>query len=173
MKKLAIGVMLAAGLALSASVVEAAAPKDELKIGFVDGTRLSQEAPQAKEASDRLAKEFEPRKDELIKAQDQLRDREERFNKDSALMSATEKQKKERELAVAERDLRTKQSEFQEDLTIRRNEELGKVMDSLRAAIQTYGKEQGYDIILFDGVSYASDRVNLTDEILKRLKSGK
>ncbi len=167
MKKLVMSMVLAAGLVLPLGAVA----KDELKIGFVDGTRLSQEAPQAKAASDRLAKEFEPRKNDIVKAQEQMRDREERFVKDSAFMSAADKQKKERDLVSAQRDLRTKQSEFQEDLTIRRNEELAKVMDSLRLAIQEYGKNDGYDLILFDGVSYASDRVNLTDEILKKLKA--
>lgn len=162
-----MSMVLAAGLVLPLGAVA----KDELKIGFVDGTRLSQEAPQAKAASDRLAKEFEPRKNDIVKAQEQMRDREERFVKDSAFMSAADKQKKERDLVSAQRDLRTKQSEFQEDLTIRRNEELAKVMDSLRLAIQEYGKNDGYDLILFDGVSYASDRVNLTDEILKKLKA--
>ena len=169
MKKLAMCMVLAVGLALPAWA--AAAAKDELKIGFVDGTRLSQEAPQAKAASDRLAKEFEPRKNEIVKAQEQMRDREERFVKESAFMSAADKQKKERELATAQRELRSKQNEFQEDLTIRRNEELAKVMDSLRTAIQEYGKAEGYDLILFEGVSYASDRVNLTDEVLKKLKA--
>ena len=173
MKKIAMSMMLAASLALPAWVVEAAAAKDELKIGFVDGTRLSQEAPQAKAASDRLAKEFEPRKNEIVKAQDQMRESEDRFAKDSAFMSAADKQKKERELTAAQRELRTKQNEFQEDLTIRRNEELAKVMDTLRSAIQEYGKAEGYDLILFEGVSYASDRVNLTDEILKKLKTAK
>ena len=167
MKNLAISMVLAVGLALPALVVA----KDGLKIGFVDGTRLSQEAPQAKAASDRIAKEFEPRKNEILKTQDQVRERQERLLKDSAFMSAADKQKKERELATAERDLRMKQTEFQEDLTIRRNDELAKVMDSLRTAIQEYGKSEGYDLILFEGVSYASDRVNLTDAILKKLKA--
>lgn len=162
-----MSMVLAAGLALPFWAVA----KDELKIGFVDGARLSQEAPQAKAASERLAKEFEPRKNEIVKAQDQMREREERFVKESAFMSAADKQKKERELATAQRELRMKQSEFQEDLTIRRNDELAKVMDSLRAAIQEYGKAEGYDLILFEGVSYASDRVNLTDEVLKKLKT--
>lgn len=169
MKKLAMSVILAMGLVVSVGTYA----KDELKIGFVDGTRLSQESPQAKAASDRLAKEFEPRKDEILKAQDQLQEREDRFVKDSTFMSAGDKQKKERELSMAQRDLRKMQSDFQEDLTIRRNEELAKVMDALRAAIQNYGKSEGYDLILFEGVSYASDRVNLTDEILKRLKATK
>lgn len=167
MKKLTMSMVLVAGLVLPTWAVA----KDELKIGFVDGTRLSQEAPQAKTASDRLAKEFEPRKNEILKAQEQIREREERLTKDGSFMSAADKQKKERELATADRELRMKQTEFQEDLTIRRNDELAKVMDSLRSAIQEYGKSEGYDLILFEGVSYASDRVNLTDAILKKLKA--
>lgn len=37
--------------------------------------------------------------------------------------------------------------------------------------IQAYGKQQGYDFIFTDSsIAYASDAVNITDEILEELK---
>ena len=143
---------------------------ENFKIGFVDGLRLSQESPQAKEAIKRLNKEFEPRKNQLLDTQKQLREREEQFYKDSAFMSLTEKQKKEREIVTAKRELKLKETEFREDLTIRQNEEMAKVQGKLRDAIQAYGKENGFDLILFEGVSFASEKVNITDAVLKKLQ---
>lgn len=150
-------------------IAPGASMAEDLKIGFVDGARLVQEAPQAKEASARMTKEFQPRQDELIKLQDKVTTDEEKFVKDSAFMSAAEKQKREREIVAAKRDLRFKETEFREDLTIRRSEEMEKVWAVLRKAIQSYGEEKGFDLIMFEGVSYASDRVNVTDDILKQL----
>lgn len=141
-----------------------------VKIGFVNGTRLVEESPQAKAAAERMKKEFDPRQQALLDAQTQLRGREERFLKDSAFMSVTEKQNSEREIVSSQRELRLKQTELQEDFTIRRNQEMAKVWDVLRNTIQEFAKSEGFDLILFEGVSYASERVDVTDKILGSLK---
>ncbi|MFC1749633.1 OmpH family outer membrane protein [Pseudomonadota bacterium] len=140
------------------------------KIGFVNGARLAEEAPQAIAAGERLTKEFEPRKDEILQLQESLAKQEEAFLKDSAFMSTTEKQKKERALVSGKRELRLAETEFREDLTIRRNEEMAKVWEVLREAIQEYGTKENYDLIMFEGVSYASDKVNVTEKVLTLLK---
>ena len=166
MKKLIASLLLVGAIAMPV-VVNAEA----LKIGFVNGTRLVEESPQAQAAADRIKKEFDPRQQELLKAQDQLRERQDRFLKDSAFMSAAEKQNKERDIVSAQREMRLRETELREDFTIRRNQEMAKVWEILRNTIQTYGKEQGYDLILFEGVSYASPQVDVTDDILKQLKN--
>ncbi len=165
MKKLITNLWLVA--ALAAPVAAAAA---DIKIGFVNGTRLVEESPQAQAAAERIKKEFDPRQQEILKAQQQLRDREERFLKDSTFMSADEKQKKEREIVSAQRELHLRETELREDFTIRRNQEMAKVWEVLRDSIQSYGRDNNFDLILFEGVSYASPRVDVTDKILERLK---
>lgn len=162
--------LLASMLVAGTLMLPVAANAEDTKIGFVNGTRLVEESPQAQVAADRIKKEFEPRQQEILKAQKQLRDREERFLKDSAFMSAAEKQKKQREIVSAKRELKLKDTELREDFTIRRNQEMAKVWDVLREAIQTYAKDQNFDLILFEGVSYASPRVEVTDAVLKSLK---
>ncbi len=165
MKKLIAGLLMLGTLAMPV-VINAA----EIKIGFVNGTRLVEESPQAQAAAERIKKEFDPRQQDILTAQKQLRDREERFLKDSSFMSASEKQNKEREIVSAQRELRLKETELREDFTIRRNQEMAKVWEVLRDTIQTYGKDEGFDLILFEGVSYASADVDVTDDILKHLK---
>jgi outer membrane protein len=147
-----------------------AAGAADLKIGFVNGTRLVEESPQAQAAAERIKKEFDPRQQEILEAQQQLRQREEQFLKDSAFMSADEKQKKERQIVSAQRELRLRETELREDFTIRRNQEMAKVWEVLRDSIQSYGKDHNFDLILFEGVSYASPEVDVTDKILERLK---
>jgi Skp family chaperone for outer membrane proteins len=45
------------------------------------------------------------------------------------------------------------------------------VQISVKAAIQTYGSKNGYDFIFTDSsIAYASDAVNITQEILEELK---
>ena len=139
------------------------------KIGYVNSAKLFVEAPQAKEANDRLVREFEPRKEVLLELKNALRDDETAFIKGSALMSAEQRNKKERDLINRQRELKLKETEFGEEVAIRRSSEMEKVQNFLRGAIQDYGKEKNYDIIFFEGVSYASERVDITDEIIERL----
>ncbi len=162
--------MLASLLMAGVLLMPVSVNAEDTKIGFVNGTRLVEESPQAQAAAERIKKEFEPRQQEILQAQQQLRDREERFLKDSAFMSATEKQKKQREIVSAQRELKLKDTELREDFTIRRNQEMAKVWEVLREAIQAYAKDQNFDLILFEGVSYASPKVEVTDAVLKRLK---
>lgn len=162
MKKLILAVLVCA--------LPVLAQAEATKIGFVNGARLAEEAPQAVAAGERLTKEFEPRKEDILTRQEAVAKKEETFLKDSAFMSTTEKTKKERELLSEKRELRLAETEFREDLTIRRNEEMAKVWEVLREAIQEYGKTEKYDLIMFEGVSYASDRVNVTNDVLELLK---
>ena len=165
MKKMLTSLLVAGALMLPIGV-----NAEDTKIGFVNGTRLVEESPQAQSAAERIKKEFEPRQQEILKVQQQLREREERFLKDSAFMSAEEKQKKQREIVSAQRELKLQDTELREDFTIRRNQEMAKVWEVLREAIQAYAKDQNFDLILFEGVSYASPKVEVTDAVLARLK---
>ncbi len=157
-------------LALAAFMAPQVGMAKDLKIGFVNAAELIQQSPQAKEATERLKKEFEPRQQELMGKGEQLLAEQEKFQKDAPLMSAEQRQRKERELVNLQRELKLQDTALKEDFTIRRNEEMAKVQDKLRETIQTIGKREGFDLILYEGVSYASERVDITDLVIKNLK---
>jgi outer membrane protein len=70
-----------------------------------------------------------------------------------------------------QREVARLQTEFQEDLTLRQNEELGNLQRSLLAEVQTYAQEQGYDLVVGDGVLFASTAVNITDDVLRAIET--
>jgi Skp family chaperone for outer membrane proteins len=60
---------------------------------------------------------------------------------------------------------------LKEDVQAKQRELLQQVQSEIKAVIQAYGKAQGYDFIFTDtSIAFASDTVNITDEILKELK---
>jgi outer membrane protein len=63
------------------------------------------------------------------------------------------------------------QTEFQEDLNLRQNEELGNLQRSILAEVQLYAQAQGFDLVVGDGVLYASTTVNITDEVLRAIET--
>lgn len=146
------------------------APAQELKIGFVNPAKVSNEAPQAEAARRQLEQEFAPRDQELVEMQQALQKMEERLNRDGAIMSESERRELERKIVERKREIRRAQEAFREDFNIRRNEELGKLQRRIVDTITQVAKEQGFDLVVSDGVIFASERIDITDLIIERLK---
>ena len=141
----------------------------ETKIGFVDTVKLMEAAPQAKSAQSKIESEFSPREKELVALQRAIKTKEDKLSRDGAVMSESERSKLERDILAKRRDLKRSQDEFRDDLNIRRNEVLAKLQKDMYEAVVTLGKEQKYDLILTQGVVYNSDKVDITDAVLKKL----
>jgi len=142
----------------------------EVKIGFVNTVKLMEEAPQAKAAISKMEAEFAPREKELVALQRDIKQAEDKLGRDAAVMSDADRGKTERDLVSRKRDLKRAQDEFREDLNIRRNEELSKLQRRLYDAIVDLAKAENYDLIVSEGVVFASTRIDITDAVLTRLK---
>jgi len=160
-----IAATLLASATLGASFAHA-----ELRIGFVNAARVLEEAPQATAARDNLQQEFAPRDRELVTMQKEIKALEEKLARDAAVMSETEQRGLERDVLSRKRELKRSQDVFREDFNIRRNEELGKLQRLVVETIRTVAKEQKFDLMLTDGVLYASDKVEVTEKVLDILR---
>jgi len=152
-------------LALGAGTAIAA----DYKVGFVNTERLFREAAPAKRAQLKLEKEFAARDAEIQKLGKQVRDLQAQVEKDGATMSETERRNRERDLANLTRDLQRAQREFREDLNLRRNEELASVQERANKVIQQMAEAEKFDLILQDPVVYASQRIDITEKVIKAL----
>ena len=63
------------------------------------------------------------------------------------------------------------QNEFREDLNLRRNEELGILQSLLLKEVQDYAQAAGYDLVVGDGVLFASSAVNITENVLRAMEA--
>lgn len=141
----------------------------ELKVGYVQVERILQEAPQTSESGKRLEKEFAPRTQELDRLQKQIKDIETALDKDSLTMSETDRKNKERDVANLKIDFQRKQRELREDINLRKNEELGALQDRINKAVTAVSEAEGYDLVVYGGVAYASKKIDITDKVLKSL----
>ncbi len=162
--------LLILGCLLTAGVT--AVQAGDFKVGFVNAAVLLDKAPQAESARKKLESEFSAREKELLAQQKKTQDMEAKLSRDSATMSDGEQRKLERDLMSKKRDLKNAQDEFRDDLNIRRNEELGKLQRSVYEVIVAMAKQEKYDMIVGDGVIYASEQVDITDKVLQKLKAG-
>jgi outer membrane protein len=138
----------------------------ETKMGYVNFQKLLEDAPQTKAAMQALENEFAPRRRELLTMQNDLKARDEKFQKEGAVMSEADRVKAEKQLRDQQREFSRKAGEFQDDASTRRNEEIGKVQRYLVTEIQGYATAQGYDLVLGDAVFFAKGPLDITANVL-------
>lgn len=150
--------------------VSSSAQAQEYRIGAVNAVRILEQSPQAAAMRSQIEQEFAPRDRELVADQKRLKEMEDRLQRDAAIMSESERQNLEREIINLRREMKRDQDEFREDLTFRRNEELTKIQKEIVQAIQTVAKQNNYDIVLSEGVIFASTKVDITDLVIEYLQ---
>jgi len=138
----------------------------ENKIGVVNFQKLLEDAPQTKTAMAALETEFSPRRRDLLTMQNDLKARDEKLQREGAVMAETDRAKAEKSLRDEQREFSRKAGEFQDDASTRRNEELGKVQRYLVSEIQAYASAQGFDLVLGDGVFFAKPQLDITAQVL-------
>ncbi len=159
-------VALASTLSLLAPAVYA-----ESKIGFINLQRVSNEAPQAVRAMKKIKSEFDKRDQDLQKLAKQLQTMQEKMEKDGLTMSESERRVREREFGDMNRELQRKQREFREDLSVRQNEELASLYESVNKVIKKIAETEKYDLIVQEAV-YFSPGIDITSKVIKALSDG-
>ena len=141
-----------------------------LKIGFIDTEQVIVNLTQYKNSVDKLSREFEPKKQELLdlfKHIELLRTNIE-FNKKINTLDSSEI-----ELAKL-KDLEEsfeKETEFwQKSMNSNKINLLNKIENLINISINDYAIEEGYDLILYKDVAFVSDKVNITQQIIEKIE---
>lgn len=154
---------------LSVSAYSAA---QEIKIGYVNSERVLREANLAKTAQLKLEAEFGKREKDLKDQEAKLRGAAEKLEKDAPTLAEAERNRRQRDLVEVDRDLQRKRREWQEDLTQRKNEELGAVVERANRVIKQIFDAEKYDLILQDALN-VSARVDITKKVIDTLNAQK
>lgn len=141
----------------------------ELKVGYVQVDKILQDAPQTAESGKKLEREFSPRSQELDRMSKQIKELEAVLDKDGLTLSEADRRNKERDVQNIKIEFQRKQRELREDINLRKNEELGSLQDRINKAVQSVSEAEGYDLVVYSGVAYASKKIDITDKVLKLL----
>ena len=142
----------------------------ELRIGYVSGERVLRDSIPAKAAQAKLEAEFSKREKDIADVASRLKAASEKLEKDAPTLSEAERGRRQRDLVEQDREFQRKRREFQEDLTQRKNEELGAVIERANKAIKQIFEQEKYDLIVQDAV-FASSRVDITDKVIRALNT--
>ncbi|HYN54521.1 MAG TPA: OmpH family outer membrane protein [Methylotenera sp.] len=152
-----------------AIIAPLSAQSAELKVGYVQVDKILQDAPQTAESGKKLEREFSPRSLELDRMSKQIKELESVLDKEGLTISETERRSKERDVQNIKIEFQRKQRELREDINLRKNEELGSLQDRINKAVQSVAEADGYDLVVYSGVAYASKKIDITDKVLKLL----
>lgn len=159
-------------LALTAPALaaEAGSADEPLRIAVVDIARLIDESPHAQVITGDLREEFAPIERQLSAMQQELQAMDERLRNEGEFMTETERWELNRDIAALDRQLQRRNTEYLEDVNLRRNEELARLQQIVVEAVRGYAHEQGFDLVLGDAIVYASDRSEITEQVMLRLQ---
>lgn len=142
----------------------------EMKIGVIDLAQLLREAPQARNLRESLEADLEQRKRTLAREETAFTQKQESFDREAATLAPERREQAERELLLAQRELIRKRRQFEEELQARRMEGLREIDRSVTRVIRQLAEREKYDLILSEGVLYASPRMDITAKVIQELQ---
>lgn len=142
----------------------------ELRIGYVNTERISNEAATAKLAQQKLQQEFSKREKELVELGNTVKALADKFEREAPTLAESQRALRQKQLLDQDREFQRKRREFQEDLAVRKNEELQAVLERATKVIQQVAEAEKIDLVLQEAV-YVNPRLNITDKVLKILNA--
>ena len=161
---IAAGIVIA--VAASSAAAQQAAPS--VKVGFVSMERVMRDAIPAQRAQKSLEGEIQKRDQEMRRLTEQLKRLQAELDKMPATAGDSERRTKERSLADLGREFERKKVSYTEDLEQRRNEAMGQVIEQANRAVRQVAEQGNFDII-FQEAAYMSQRIDITDQVIKAL----
>ncbi|MEY2624690.1 MAG: hypothetical protein RL412_465 [Pseudomonadota bacterium] len=156
---------------VAVAALMAAPAMAEIKIGVLDFGRLMDESPQGKALIESLRSEAAAKQRELQTQAASLQTKRDKLAKDRATMTPDQISRAEKDVRDGERDLARRQSEVNDDFNARRNEEMGKLQRTLIEEVRSYSKAQNFDLVVTDGVIYATSALDITPGVLAGMQS--
>lgn len=157
-------------LALALSVFAVNVFADSAKIGVVDLQKIMQTSSQMKDIQQKLEKEFKPRRDKLVAMEANLKSDMEKFKRDSAVLSATQKKDLEKKIIGMQQQFERDGQQYQQELSTANNEAMEGLYTKVRSAISKVAKDDKYDLIVQkDAAPFSVEALDVTDKVVKAI----
>lgn len=144
---------------------------DAAKIGVVDLQKIMQTSPQMKAITQKLEKEFKPRRDKLVAMEEVLKKDMETFKRDGAVMNNTQKKDMEKKIVTGQQVFEREGQQYQQELSTAHNEAMEGLYGKIRKAISKVAESEKYDIVLQkDAAPFSATRLDITEPVMKQIE---
>ncbi len=142
----------------------------EVSVAVVDVVRLQSEAPQIAELRSEIKMEFAEREAKVASQEEQIAQLEERLVRDRSKISDAEAKSVRRDIRSRTLRLENAKEELESDRRLRLSEEMDHLRRVLAEVIAEVAEAEELDLVLESGVTWASERANITDKVLARMR---
>ena len=143
----------------------------DMKVGVMNVQKVLVNSVSGKAAKEKFDQKMQDLQSKFKAEEQELVDMQGEIEKKSSAWSEETKQLKVREFQKKRRELQEKSEDARFELKTLQDKELAPILKALEGVVDTYGKNNGYTIILDSkaGVIYFSDVVDITDQLVKEL----
>ena len=140
-----------------------------IKIGFVNENILFNEYAKAKGVEKIMEDKFSVPKKNLEKMVEDIKSLEKEIKTNELLMTESKLKSSKEKLNQMIMEYRQKGTALENEFKQVRSQEMNSFRQIVSDVIKAYADKNKYDLILNDGVMFAADNVNITDEISSRV----
>ena len=143
---------------------------ETIKIGYIDTDYVVNNVPQYQKSVDEISKEFEPKKQELLILFDYIEILRGKINAINKSKNKENLQIEISKLAAVEETFKKETEFWQEAMNNKKIELLQKIELLINTAINELAISENYDLILYENAAFVSEKVNITNEVIERIK---
>ena len=153
-------------LALLATSINA----QSIKIGYIDVEKVINSLSQYQHDNDSLIQQFEPKKQQLLALFKHIELLKENLNNVDKSINNENYQKELDNIRELEASFQKETELWQQQLNQKKYESLQKIETMINLAIEEFAISENYDLILYQNAAFASDQVNITNQIISKIE---
>ena len=165
MKKLIISLILLSGF-ISTAVIAA-----DLKIGVFSVEKIFTEAPQINAINTSMLERFRAQRDDLQKAEKEITAMQENYKQNEPVMGEDKLNELKKEIITIIQMLKQKEAMLTQEVSTVRNQEIAVLQKQIKGVIEDVAKKGKYSLVLSDGVAYTDESLDITSQVLDKLKA--
>lgn len=181
MKQFVYGLVALAifGTSFSVSATTAAVPQSvtvtnntasATRVGVLDMRQVMEKSVQIAQIREKLTKDFKPKQDKLITAQNALKADGEKLRRDNAIMNNDDRKQLEQKILTGQQDLQRMQASFQQELMAAQNKELKVFLDNVKNIVEKIAKTENLSLVITkDTVAYVAANLDITNKVIQQL----
>ena len=141
-----------------------------IKIGYIDVEEVINSLPQYQNDNDSLIQLFEPKKQQLLDLFKHIELLKKNLNNVDKSINYENYQKELDNIRELEASFQKETELWQQQLNQKKYESLQKIEIMINLAIEEFAISENYDLILYQNAAFASDQVNITNQIILKIK---
>ena len=141
-----------------------------IKIGYLDVEEVINNLSQYQQDNISLTQQFEPKKQQLLDLFKHIELLKKNLNNVDRPINNENYQKELDNIIALEASFQKETELWQQQLNQKKYESLQKIETMINLAIEEFAISENYDLILYQNAAFASDQVNITNQIISRIE---